>query len=284
VSGSATARAFEERANRAAGDLWARYGPHRRRLTAAILAAARPGARRVCLLGAGNAHDLDLEALATRFESIHLVDIDAAALRRARARQLPAVAARLVLHGGVDLGGVADAGPSTPTDVERLIAPAVARIAAALPGGFDLVVSGCVLSQVSYGVVRRFGVRHPLRPFLENALLAIHLRTLAALTSPGGRALLATDVVSSETWPLEPAAESEDLRPLVERLVDARRVFACADLVFLRRLLRRDPALAGALTARGLDDAWLWDGAGGVRYLVAALSLERVGGDGNLDR
>ena len=51
------------------------------------------------MLGAGNANDLDLEQLARRFDEVHLVDIDAAALARATGRQTPGVRARLRSRG-----------------------------------------------------------------------------------------------------------------------------------------------------------------------------------------
>src|SRR5687767_6985847 len=80
------AQRAEQRGNRDVRDLWERYRGHRQRVTAEILALAPAGAEpggRVCLLGAGNANDLELEALASRFDEIHLVDIDPGALSRA---------------------------------------------------------------------------------------------------------------------------------------------------------------------------------------------------------
>ncbi len=47
------------------------------------------GRGRLCLLGAGNANDVDLNALAARFGEIHLVDIDPDAVARAVARLPP---------------------------------------------------------------------------------------------------------------------------------------------------------------------------------------------------
>lgn len=58
------------------------------------------------MLGAGNANDLDLDALAAHFCAVHLVDIDRAALTRAAARQSPATRAKLHLHGGIELSGL----------------------------------------------------------------------------------------------------------------------------------------------------------------------------------
>ena len=98
--------------NRRSKDDWELYRKHREQLTrtidgvgAAVGAGPPPGGR-LCLLGAGNCNDVLLDQLAQRFGTIHLVDIDGAALDRARARQSPEVRNRLVLHPGVDLTGL----------------------------------------------------------------------------------------------------------------------------------------------------------------------------------
>src|SRR5882672_99502 len=100
------AQRAEQTANQDTRDLWERYRGHRERVTAAILALAPGGSAarggRLCLLGAGNANDLDLEALAARFDEVHLVDIDSAALARTTGRQSPAVRATLHAHAPVD--------------------------------------------------------------------------------------------------------------------------------------------------------------------------------------
>jgi len=82
------------------------FEPHRQRVTGAIVAASRDPAGRLCVLGAGNANDLDLPVLARAFEQIHLVDLDPEALQQAieRHRELDPV---LRLHSGVDLSGIA---------------------------------------------------------------------------------------------------------------------------------------------------------------------------------
>src|SRR5688572_29880794 len=84
------------------------FAEHRRKLT--TLVASPPGASTapeatLCVLGAGNCFDLELPELAKHYAKIHLVDLDAEALARARARQPKEVQARLVLHGKVDISG-----------------------------------------------------------------------------------------------------------------------------------------------------------------------------------
>jgi hypothetical protein len=106
----ARAQRAEQSGNRETRDLWEPFRGHRQRVTAEILALAADGndARngRLCLLGAGNANDLDLEALAARFDEVHLVDIDRGALSRATDRQSATVRAKLRSHAPVDLSGL----------------------------------------------------------------------------------------------------------------------------------------------------------------------------------
>ena len=68
---------------------WDAYAHHRRMVMSHV--PRRGGA--ICIFGAGNCADIDLEQLGAAFQSIHLVDIDGDALERARARQ-PAAGAR----------------------------------------------------------------------------------------------------------------------------------------------------------------------------------------------
>src|SRR5262245_33792508 len=95
----------ERAGNRRDGGVWELYGGHRERVTQAVLDLGRGGGR-LCLLGAGNCNDVDLDRLAAAYREIHLVDIDAAAVARAVGRQAPAVRARLFAHAPVDLTGI----------------------------------------------------------------------------------------------------------------------------------------------------------------------------------
>src|SRR4051794_12076016 len=144
----ARAQRAEQKGNREVRDLWERYQTHRQRVTAEILAL--PG-ERLCLLGAGNANDLDLEALAERFAEIHLVDIDPGALSRATGRQPSAVRARLRSHAPVDLSGLYQQldRPRIPAP-DELVAAGTTAVLSTLPPSCDVVVSLCVLSQMAW--------------------------------------------------------------------------------------------------------------------------------------
>src|SRR5262245_25844709 len=116
----------------------ASFAEHRARLTRELLERAPAGGvGRLCLLGAGNANDVDLGALASAFAEVHLVDIDAASVARARARVPGPAQERLLLHAPVDASGLF-------ADIERWararLPPAVSALAGELPTAVAHVV------------------------------------------------------------------------------------------------------------------------------------------------
>jgi hypothetical protein len=163
------------------------------------------------LLGAGNANDVDLGALAARFAEIHLCDIDTDAVARAIARVPAPLRDKLVAHGPVDVSGMFDLlepWSRVPPDLRALdgiVAAAVARVARALPGPFDVVVSCSLLDAAAAGVAAGPRRRPPRFTELRTTLNRAHMRTLGALLAPGGVALLVTDLTSK---PDPPAARA----------------------------------------------------------------------------
>jgi len=273
-----SARQAEQRGNREGRELWDRYAHHRERLTAAVLALAPERAGRLCLLGAGNANDYDLPRIAERFDEIHLVDIDPAALARATGRQPAPVRSKLRSHAPIDLSGLylqLDAGRGKLPDRETLVDNGTRDILGRLPGGFDLVVSGCVMSQISWSLARVTGDDAELQAGLEQAMVNVHLRTLLSLARPGGPALLAADLVSSDTYPVDEIAEGTDLRALVKTLAEARMTYAVSNPDLLHKVLRRDKQLRALCATTEMGDPWLWTGSHDRTYLVYPLVLRR---------
>jgi hypothetical protein len=280
-SGPATAGTLVElqvRNNDRTAGLWDLYAGHRSRLTGLVAGEAPSG--RVLVLGAGNANDLDLGVLARGFDELHLADLDAAALRRAVRRQDAATRARLVVHPGRDLSGLLDRLPSwheRAPDVETLAraAPlAGGRVAAQLRGPYDVVVSDCFLSQVAWTCFRALGDVPLLMDVLDVALAA-HLRALVALARPGGRCLLVTDVVSSESQPLERLLSELDGEALLARLEARRELFSGTSPALARLMLLQDPALARNVEDVKLAAPWLWRVSRSRTVLVYALAFTR---------
>jgi hypothetical protein len=270
--------------NRESAALWDDFGAHRARVTA-LGAAAVPsgGGGSLAVLGAGNCNDLDLDALTTQFSEVHLVDLDAEALERARARQLPAVAAKLVLHAPVDLSGAfARLGgyrhkPATPVELANLPQASVEKVVASLPRTFDVVMSTCFLSQLMQSAAVSLGDDHPQLHILACALALAHLRSIVRLLRPGGTGHIVTDTVTTETYPLVELWGQRTPLALLDHLEMTNNVFSGTGPSFLRRILATDkqvaPQLAGSTR---LIEPWLWQFTEDRTYLVYALSFQRA--------
>jgi hypothetical protein len=231
-----------------------------------------PGGR-LCVLGAGNCNDLDLESLAERFTEIHLVDLDATALARAVARQPASVRARLHRHGAVDLSGLSTRRLARwkrivpdATAIEAAANAALDGILTRLGGPFELVASTCVLTQMAFALLTALGERHPALEPVRFALMRMHLSTLVGLTAPGGVALFASDVVSSTSYPLAAPASGRNMVDLLHEVVSSGAGYFAAN----------PELVAGLLSEVGspeLLEPWLWTGPLARTYLVYALRL-----------
>jgi hypothetical protein len=257
--------------NRATAELGVHFQGHRARLTELIATTGAGGA--LALLGAGNCNDVDLPRLAGAFEAIHLVDLDAEALARARDREAPAVADRLTLSAPVDLSGVFPElprwrGKHVPAErLSALPAEAVGRVLAAVPGRFDTVVSCCLLSQLMHSCYLALGP-HPQLDAIGAAVALAHLRSLVALARPGGRVILASDTVSSESYPLEELWGERTPLELLSHLEASGNILSGTAPSLVRRALgARDLPLAQP--AR-MVEPWLWKLDGNLTLLVYA--------------
>src|SRR4051794_15221122 len=155
-------------ANQSALAHFSSFEVHRQRLTAFALSAAPKSDATLCVLGAGNCFDLDLDALARRYQEVHLVDLDAAALQRAFDRQPAATKERLVLHAPVDLSGLLDRIDRwsrfqvTPEELMGHADATARQLRSGLGGPFDVVLSACMLSQMQLSVLNVLTDQHRL--------------------------------------------------------------------------------------------------------------------------
>jgi len=269
------------RNNRNSAGNWEDFAPHRGRMTAMLLDAAPATPGTLAILGAGNCNDVDLPALAARYREIHLVDVDTEAVTAARDRQPPAVAGAVVLHAPVDLSGALPRipgfrakPPTTPTQVEALAKSCVDNVRAALPDIYDTVVSACILSQIMHGARLAIGAT-PVLNNIADGLAAGHVRALAQLTRPGGTAILATDAVSSESYPLEELWGDRPPLDLLAELEHTDNVFSCTGPIYLRRLLARDPAVAPLVGPPRIIETWLWRLGAKITLMAYALVIKR---------
>jgi hypothetical protein len=241
------------------------YADHRRRLTAHLIDLAPPGQDgRLCLMGAGNCNDVDLVALGERYREIHLVDLDVAAMARAFERQPAAVKEKLFRHGPIDLTGLLSTldrwvkKPPPLKEIEAAIGPAVEKLLAAIPGPFDVAASCCLSTQLAHGITSTLGVNSPVLADVRNAAATVHLRTLAALLAPTGHALFISDMVSSETYPLEELTEGRDLKDVMTDLIRDGNFILGSDPALQSKLLRRDPVLSSQAAPARPIAPWIW--------------------------
>jgi hypothetical protein len=230
--------AIQQSRNRESADAWTLYEPHRERVTSLLLDAlsssattdaARP---RLCLLGAGNCNDVDLQQLADRCEEVTLVDLDASALRQAIDRQRLARHPAMSLQSDIDLTGIFDRLSSGDSIDESNLSRTVAELTRQaesfspdeLPSGFDVVASVCVLSQLIDAVVRRFPDPQVSLPLLQ-AVRRRHLKLLLEHCRPGGTAILFSEVVSSDTCPELATTSDASLPGLLAGLLAAQNFF-----------------------------------------------------------
>ncbi|TWU22097.1 hypothetical protein Pla52o_31450 [Novipirellula galeiformis] len=239
------------------------FAEHRRHVMGVIAGAANSTRPSLCVLGAGNGNDLDLDILANHFDEICLVDLDTAALQQCVSRLPQAIARRITLKAGVDLSGI------LPTldalQAQRSIShdqiSELSELAREFPpqielGRWDVVVSTCLVSQLIDSVVMAVGAEHPGCSDLILSVRDGHLGGIAALTKDRGASILITDFVSSDTLPQLPQVPEAELQSLVHHAVSNRNFFTGLNpAVLLERMhdwsLRRNVAVK-------THPAWRW--------------------------
>jgi len=262
-------------------DDWDLYAAHRAKLTDAIVKSAGGAAGRLCILGAGRCNDVDLERLLRTFSEIHLVDNDKAALAQAVARQDPAARPRITTHE-LDLSGLSEKRlkkweRETPSleDVEEAAISTIESIAESLGGPFEVVVSACLLTQMSFALRDALGEKHPMLGPIRLSLMVTHLTTLFELTAVGGTPLFVSDLVSSSFYPLDDLPAERSLVDVMGDVVEAGSYYYAANPNLVRDLARQNELFCDRITEPELLDPWLWTGPFDRTYLVYALRFQR---------
>ncbi len=258
-------RSHQAASNRSSQDQWEGFAGHRDRVSALLGAGGSGGSTRLCVLGAGNANDLDLPALLKAHREIHLVDLDSEALARGVERQGLTDHPGLHCQGGIDVtamfDNIATWTPGQPIEPEALAALAdwpSDRVGIALPGPFDLVASTCLLTQLIHSVYQVIGENQSSFKVVVRALRVGHLRLLARLTAPGGAATLITDVVSSDIFPPLTAWPDAELAGLLPRLAVDRNHIQGVHPSALLAALRDDPVLKAQVSGLETFQPWRW--------------------------
>jgi hypothetical protein len=272
---------FHRGLNRETAAGWDSFASHRQRVTELLLQDPPAAAGTLAILGAGNCNDLDLAQLLSRFQDVHLFDIDREALVRARDRQPAELAARLQLHAPLDLGGaLGEVGQfrkrsASPAELGALPQAGSRGVLAQVSERFDRVASTCLLSQLVHGCQQLLGDTHSQLQEIACAVVVAHLRILAQLVKPGGAGLLVTDVVSSDTYPLEELWGQQPPWKLLDELEATGNHLSGTTPSFVRRVLKTDLVVGPLIGSTRLVEPWLWQLSAEETYLVYGLAFER---------
>jgi hypothetical protein len=185
-----------------------------------------------------------------------------------------------VRHAPVDLSGAFAELPRwrgqllSPAQLSALPGSACEQVAAALPAApFDTVLSTCLLSQLMHACYVALG-DHPQLTQIGAAVAVAHLRALLALVRPGGRVVLVTDTVSSDTYPLRELWGEQAPSELLAHLDQTNNALTGTKFSFVRRALAAE---AARLVERPrLVEPWLWQMHPEVTLLVYALVFQRA--------
>jgi len=266
----------QSRMNQSTRGQWDWYASHRRAIERLIVPEARGG--RICVLGAGNCNDLDLKWLAGAYAEVHLVDIDPAALERAVQRQGVADVAGIWRHAPVDLTGIAGMtaawqGRSVRDDEVGRAVEAVGRPVQPIEGGgFDVVLSPCVLSQLLVAVRDRVGKEHRGWPRLKRAITERHLAEWTGAVRGGGRGVMIVDLTSTRVVPGLDRAGDADVPDLMRMCVRDRKCFHGLEPAELAGVMRRQLSAGGA----EISTPWIWHLGFGKAFLCYGMTVRRV--------
>ena len=256
--------AEQYRRNELSRSAWDLYQPHRDHVTELLLSLVAPGSNpELCILGAGNCNDVDLNRLLSVVRRVHLVDLDADALLAGVAAQHLAGDARIELHGRVDLTGainqLVDLSPSADPEVVAELASRLANLVPfRLPNRCELVASIGLISQLVELAVKTVGTAHPQFLRLTQALRTQHLRLLFELTKPDGKVMLTSEIVSSDTAPEILREPESQLPQVITQLLNASNFFTGLHPGILLQSLQTDERIASQLKSVRLTTPWLW--------------------------
>lgn len=270
---------LQQRRNATSSSGWLRSAQHRERVTQLILdrqIEARPS---LCILGAGNCNDLDLELLSNSFEQITLVDIDAEAINKGIVSQQRESDQRIQVHASCDVTGVWPELSSLRTthdenDIDELVK--LSDQWAGLPnlGANGTVVSTCLLSQLIDGVIQSLGEAHPRYLDVIVAIRQRHIKLLYELTVSGGNAILITDFVSTDTAPGLSKLSGNALSETLFQMLKSKNFFTGLNPLRLQTMLYEDAELGEKIDSIHCEEPWLWDF--GIRtYAVTGISFRK---------
>jgi hypothetical protein len=118
---------------------------------------------------------------------------------------------------------------------------------------------------------------HRLFEAVRQIVNLTHLRTLARLITPEGKAILATDLISSKTYPLDKLEPGTDLTKLMADLLATNNAIYTANPELLAWMGREDPMLSRRVQMFPPQDVWLWNNGPELVFLVYAMEMRLLG-------
>lgn len=257
--------------NRQSRDAWARFANHRERIHDLLTTAATKRGGSLCVLGAGNCNDLDLNQLQSIFGEICLVDVDHSALQTGVDRQQPLETNAIRLIAPVDLTGVLEElnrGPNPDRMIRRM------HTQRTLPGPFDVVLSAGLLTQIFQSIDdTNLAGEDKLRLILE--LRRQHLHLLLDATRDGGASILVTDAVSTATTPDFFELREDQLQQRFTDLIKTRNFFTGTNPVAIWKELTEPSKLSGLIGDLVYHSPWIWAIFSHQSYLTWGVTMRK---------
>ena len=220
------------------------------------------GPHTISIMGAGNCQDIDLAALANLFVEIRLVDIDAEAVNIVVSNCNAVVASRICVVAPVDIAAPLLTDFAASKDCSESGTAFVAALEAVAFGNqipmSDVVVSTCLLSQLldtASQIVSPDAAEFV--PFIQ-AIRRGHLARLLESTAAGGRTILITDLVSSDTVPELSHTSPHDMPKLMFECLQSRNFFSGLSPAVVQNDLQTIPALMSRCQSYQILPPWLW--------------------------
>ena len=169
----------------------------------------------------------------------------------------PTTCEKINIVAPVDLSGVFDQLPESGSpsgSLQEVIAAAQSPSVKPEIEPADIVVSTCLMSQLFDSVHQLVGESHPEYLPLVFAVRDGHLDLLRRLSKPGGKTILITDFVSSDTLPQLTQVHDQQLMSLLMQSVEQRNFFTGLNPAVLIQKLSGDTPL----TPEAVHPPWRW--------------------------
>jgi len=256
------------------------FDQHRQRVMHLLKRVAREKAGRLCVLGAGNCNDLQLDELLIAFELIVLVDIDQAAVKSAVAHSIPETQRdRIHVADSTDVSGVFEYLQAIDKNDLHTIQTShllhlLSRQQHIPMAPFDCIASTCLLSELIDSVFLAMGGNHPALASVILALRRQHLRTMIQSLCAGGFGLVIFDFISSQTLPELMCIDESILNSVLVNAINEKNFFTGLNPFAVQSELQTHPDFLGLVTDVRLHSPWRWD-LGHKQFAVSTISFRR---------